>query len=95
MKNFWNSFEPIRKVLVQNGISYKIDEADSIGRKYARTDESHFRIFDCSCLLSWISKAVNLIFEHLNNLVKFEVLGLIYLLAKIYFHNYSNLKIST
>ena len=31
--------EPIRKVLVQNGISYKIDEVDSIGRRYARTDE--------------------------------------------------------
>ena len=31
--------EPIRKVLVQNGVSYKIDEIDSIGRRYARTDE--------------------------------------------------------
>lgn len=32
--------EPIRKSLVQNGVSYKIDETnDSIGRRYARTDE--------------------------------------------------------
>lgn len=32
--------EPIRKILVQNGISYKIDDInDSIGRRYARTDE--------------------------------------------------------
>ena len=32
--------EPIRKILVLNGISYKIDETnDSIGRRYARTDE--------------------------------------------------------
>lgn len=39
MKNFLKFVEPIRKVLVQNGVSYKIDEADSIGRRYARTDE--------------------------------------------------------
>lgn len=32
--------EPIRKILVQNGISYKVDDVnDSIGRRYARTDE--------------------------------------------------------
>ena len=31
--------EPIRKVLVQNGITYRIDQVDSIGRRYARTDE--------------------------------------------------------
>jgi len=32
--------EPIRKILVSNGISYKIDDiSDSIGRRYARTDE--------------------------------------------------------
>lgn len=32
--------EPIRKILVANGISYKIDDInDSIGRRYARTDE--------------------------------------------------------
>ncbi len=32
--------EPIRKILVQNGISYKIDDvSDSVGRRYARTDE--------------------------------------------------------
>lgn len=32
--------EPIRKTLVLNGVSYKIDETnDSIGRRYARTDE--------------------------------------------------------
>ena len=37
---FLKFVEPIRKVLVQNGISYKIDEtSDSIGRRYARTDE--------------------------------------------------------
>ena len=38
-EKFLKFVEPIRKVLVQNGISYKIDEADSIGRRYARTDE--------------------------------------------------------
>ena len=38
-EKFLNLVEPIRKVLVQNGISYKIDEVDSIGRRYARTDE--------------------------------------------------------
>ena len=38
-EEFLKFVEPIRKVLVQNGISYKIDEADSIGRRYARTDE--------------------------------------------------------
>lgn len=28
------------KILVQNGISYKIDDvSDSVGRRYARTDE--------------------------------------------------------
>ena len=32
--------EPIRKILVQNGVSYKVDDInDSIGRRYARTDE--------------------------------------------------------
>ena len=31
--------EPIRKILVQNGITYRIYEIDSIGRRYARTDE--------------------------------------------------------
>ena len=32
--------EPIRKILVQNGISYKIDDvSDSVGRRYTRTDE--------------------------------------------------------
>lgn len=32
--------EPIRKILVANGISYKVDDVnDSIGRRYARTDE--------------------------------------------------------
>jgi glycyl-tRNA synthetase len=32
--------EPIRKILVSNSISYKIDDiSDSIGRRYARTDE--------------------------------------------------------
>jgi len=32
--------EPIRKSLVANGVSYKIDDvADSVGRRYARTDE--------------------------------------------------------
>jgi glycyl-tRNA synthetase len=36
---FFKFIEPIRKVLVQNGISYKIDAVDSIGRRYARTDE--------------------------------------------------------
>ena len=36
---FFKFIEPIRKVLVQNGVSYKIDAADSIGRRYARTDE--------------------------------------------------------
>ncbi len=30
----------IGKILVQNGISYKIDDvSDSVGRRYARTDE--------------------------------------------------------
>ncbi len=38
-EEFLKFVEPIRKVLVQNGVSYKIDEADSIGRRYARTDE--------------------------------------------------------
>ena len=37
---FLQFVEPIRKILVQNGISYKIDDNnDSIGRRYARTDE--------------------------------------------------------
>jgi len=37
---FLQFIEPIRKILVQNGISYKIDDGnDSIGRRYARTDE--------------------------------------------------------
>jgi glycyl-tRNA synthetase len=32
--------EPIRKILVSNGVSYKIDDvSDSVGRRYARTDE--------------------------------------------------------
>jgi len=32
--------EPIRKSLVMNGISYKVDDGtDSVGRRYARTDE--------------------------------------------------------
>lgn len=35
-----NFIEPIRKSLVQNGISYKVDDgSDSVGRRYARTDE--------------------------------------------------------
>ena len=38
-EEFFKFIEPIRKVLVQNGISYKIDAIDSIGRRYARTDE--------------------------------------------------------
>ena len=38
-EEFLKFIEPIRKTLVQNCISYKIDEADSIGRRYARTDE--------------------------------------------------------
>ena len=38
-EKFFEYIEPIRKVLVQNGISYRIDEIDSIGRRYARTDE--------------------------------------------------------
>jgi len=39
-QEFLQFVEPIRKILVQNGISYKIDEtSDSIGRRYARTDE--------------------------------------------------------
>ena len=39
-KEFLKFIEPIRKNLVLNGISYKIDEtSDSIGRRYARTDE--------------------------------------------------------
>ena len=39
-EEFLKFVEPIRKVLVQNGISYKIDDTgDSIGRRYARTDE--------------------------------------------------------
>jgi glycyl-tRNA synthetase len=38
-EEFLKFVEPIRKVLVQNGVSYKIDEIDSIGRRYARTDE--------------------------------------------------------
>ena len=38
--DFLKYIENIRKELVQNGISYKIDETnDSIGRRYARTDE--------------------------------------------------------
>ena len=31
--------EPIRTILVQNGIPYKIDKVDTIGKRYARTDE--------------------------------------------------------
>ena len=38
-EKFLDYVEPIRKILVQNGISYKIDKVDSIGRRYARTDE--------------------------------------------------------
>ena len=39
-QEFLKFVEPIRKILVQNGISYKVDEtSDSIGRRYARTDE--------------------------------------------------------
>ena len=38
-EKFFEYIEPIRKVLVQNGISYRIDGIDSIGRRYARTDE--------------------------------------------------------
>ena len=38
-ENFLKFVEPIRKVLIQNGITYRIDEVDSIGRRYARTDE--------------------------------------------------------
>ena len=38
-EKFLDFVEPIRKILVQNGISYKIDKVDSIGRRYARTDE--------------------------------------------------------
>ena len=38
-EKFLNFIEPIRKVLVQNGITYRIDKVDSIGRRYARTDE--------------------------------------------------------
>ena len=35
-----NLIEPIRKSLVANGISYKVDDGtDSVGRRYARTDE--------------------------------------------------------
>ena len=37
---FLKFVEPIRKILVANGISYKVDDNnDSIGRRYARTDE--------------------------------------------------------
>ena len=36
---FLDFVEPIRKILVQNGITYKIDKVDSIGKRYARTDE--------------------------------------------------------
>ncbi len=33
-------FLNLGKILVQNGISYKIDDvSDSVGRRYARTDE--------------------------------------------------------
>ena len=38
-EKFLEFIEPIRKVLVQNGITYRIDAIDSIGRRYARTDE--------------------------------------------------------
>jgi len=38
-EKFMEYIEPIRKILVQNGITYRIDAIDSIGRRYARTDE--------------------------------------------------------
>ncbi|MCQ2819485.1 MAG: glycine--tRNA ligase [archaeon] len=39
-EEFLKFVEPIRKILVANGISYKVDDnSDSIGRRYARTDE--------------------------------------------------------
>ena len=39
-QEFLNFVEPIRKILVANGICYKVDDTnDSIGRRYARTDE--------------------------------------------------------
>ena len=38
-EKFMEYIEPIRKILVQNGITYRIDAVDSIGRRYARTDE--------------------------------------------------------
>ena len=31
--------EPIRRSLVANGISYKVDDGTDSGRRYARTDE--------------------------------------------------------
>ena len=38
-EKFMEYIEPVRKTLVQNGITYRIDAIDSIGRRYARTDE--------------------------------------------------------
>ena len=38
-EKFMEYIEPIRKILVQNGITYRIDAIDSIGRRYTRTDE--------------------------------------------------------